>query len=51
MIFPTEHGGGLFMYLSCELAHTRIIGLETFWNESLWVEIKVNRDIYLKSLL
>ena len=41
----TNHGGGLLMYLSCELAHTRIIGLETFWNESLWVEIKVNRDI------
>ena len=34
------------MFLSCELAHTRIIGLETFWNESLWVEIKVNRNIY-----
>ena len=35
------------MYLSCELAHKRIIGLETFWNESRWVEIKVKRDIYL----
>ena len=46
----TNHGGGLLMYLSCELAHTRIIGLETFWNESLWVEIKVNRDIYLIGL-
>ena len=38
------------MYLSCELAHTRIIGLETFWNESLWVEIKVNIDLYLIGL-
>ena len=46
----TNHGGGLLMYLSCELAHTRIIGLETFWNESLWVEIKVNRDMYLIGL-
>ena len=46
----TNHGGGLLMYLSCVLAHTRIIGLETFWNESLWVEIKVNRDIYLIGL-
>ena len=43
----TNHGGGLLMYLSCELAHTRIIGLETFWNESLWVEIKLNRNIIL----
>ena len=46
----TNHSGGLLMYLSCELAHTRIIGLETLWNESLWVEIKVNRDIYLIGL-
>ena len=46
----TNHCGDLLMYLSCELAHTRIIGLETFWNESLWVEIKVNRDIYLIGL-
>ena len=22
----TNHGGGLIMYLSCELAHTRVIG-------------------------
>ena len=41
----TNHCGSLLMYLPCELAHTRILGLETFWNESLWVEIKVNRDI------
>ena len=46
----TNHGGGLLMYLSCELAHTRVTDLETFWNESLWVEIKVNRDIYLIGL-
>ena len=35
------------MHLSCELVHTRMIGLKRFWSESLWVEIKVNRDIYL----
>ena len=46
----TNHGGGLLMYLSCELEHTRVIGLQTFWNESLWIEIKVNRDIYLIGL-
>ena len=46
----TNHGGGLLMYLSCELAHTRIIGLKTFWNESLCVEIKLSRDIYLIGL-
>ena len=38
------------MYLSRELVHTRVTVLETFWNESLWVKIKVNRDIYLIGL-
>ena len=38
------------MYLSCGFAHTRIIDLETFWNESLRVEIKVNRECYLIGL-
>ena len=38
------------MYLSCELAHKRILDLKTFWNESLWVEIKVNKDSYLIGL-
>ena len=46
----TNHGGGLLMYLSCELAHKRILGLETFRNESLWVEIKVNKESYLIGL-
>ena len=38
------------MCLSCGFAHTRIIDLETFWNESLRVEIKVNRECYLIGL-
>ena len=38
------------MYLSCELGHARGIGLETFWNESRWVEIKVNKESYLIAL-
>ena len=46
----TNHGGGLLMYLSCGLAHTRMIDLETFWNESIWVEIKLNRESYLIGL-
>ena len=33
----TNHSGGLFIYLSCELTYTRIIGLETFWNESQYM--------------
>ena len=45
-----NHGGGLLMYLSCEPAYTRVIGMMIFWNESLWVGINVNRDIYLIGL-
>ena len=30
----TNHGGGLLMYLSGQLAHTQVTGLETFWHES-----------------
>ena len=46
----TNHGGGLLMYLSCRLAHSRMIDLETSWNESIWVEIKLNRESYLIGL-
>ena len=46
----TNHGRGLLMHLSCGHAQTRIIDLETFWNESLWVEIKVNGESYLIGL-
>ena len=44
------HCGGLLMYLSCGFAHVRIIDLETFWNELIWVEIKLNRESYLVGL-
>ena len=44
IIERTNHGGGLLMYLSCELAHKRILGLETFWNESLWVASSKGAD-------
>ena len=46
----TNHGRGLLMHLSCGHAQTRIKDLETFWNESLWVEIKVNGESYLIGL-
>ena len=55
MIFPieknrTNHGGRLLMYLFCGLAHTRMIDFETFWDKSIWVEIKLNRESYLIGL-
>ena len=41
----TNQGGGLLMYLYCELAHTRIIGFET----SLWVENKFSNFLCFAS--
>ena len=38
------------LLLSCGLAHTRMIDLETFWKESIWVEIKLNMESYLIGL-
>ena len=43
----SNHGGGLLVYLSHELVHKRSLDLEGYWNESIWAEIKVNRQIYL----
>ena len=40
-------GGGLLVYLSHELVHKRRLDLEGYWNESIWVEIKVHRQVYL----
>ena len=43
----TNHGGELLMYLNTELVHTRRQYLETYCEESIWVEIKVTNNIYL----
>ena len=43
----SNHGGGLLVYLSHELVHKRRLDLEGYRNESIWAEIKVNRQIYL----
>ena len=45
-----NHGGRLLLYLSYGLADARILDLETFWNELIWVEIKLNRESYLVGL-
>ena len=35
------------MYLSHELVHNRRLDMEGYWNESIWVETKVHRQVYL----
>ena len=37
----TNHGGGLLKYLNTDLVHTRGQDLETYCEESIWVEIKI----------
>ena len=41
----TNHGGGRLIYLNTELVHTRRQDLETYCEESIWVEIKVTKNI------
>ena len=47
----TSHGGGILVYLNKDLVHSRITDLEAFCNESIWVKIVVNSDIYLIGFL
>lgn len=43
----TNHGGGLLVYLSKNIVHQRIMELETFCPESIWISVIINRDKYL----
>ena len=43
----TSHGGRILVYLNKDLVHSRSTDLEAFCNESIWVKIVVNSDIYL----
>ncbi|MCN4145105.1 MAG: endonuclease/exonuclease/phosphatase family protein, partial [Thiohalomonas sp.] len=45
-----SHGGGVAIYLSKELIHCRRQDLENFWDESIWIELKVNIENYLIGL-
>ena len=47
----TNHCGGLLVYLNSDLAHVRRPDLEFFYEESIWVEVKVSNNIYLLGLL
>ena len=43
----TNHGGGILVYINNNLLHKRRPDLEIFWEESVWVEIKINKQQYL----
>ena len=42
----TNHGGGILVYVNNSLIHKRRPDLDVFWEESLWVEIKINNQQY-----
>ena len=39
----TNHGGGICVYLSSSLLHQRVMELETFCEESIWISITFKR--------
>ena len=43
----TNHGGGILVYINNNLMHKRRQDLEIFWEESIWVELKINKQPYL----
>ena len=46
----TNHGGGLLVYVSNKLIHSRVQNLELFCNESIWIKIKIQNSDYLIGL-
>lgn len=35
------------IYVSSSLLHKRCQDLEIFWNECLWLEVRINKQLYL----
>ena len=42
----TNHGGGVMLYISDDLLHTRRPELEIYCDESIWVEVKVRKNLF-----
>ena len=40
----TNHGGGICVYLSSSLLHQRVMELETFCEESIWISVTFKRS-------
>ncbi|MCG8078095.1 MAG: hypothetical protein JAY75_17890 [Candidatus Thiodiazotropha taylori] len=43
----TNHGGGVIIYVSNDLLHTRKPELEIYCDESIWIEIKMRKETFL----
>lgn len=43
----TNHGGGVIIYVSNDLLHTRKPELEIYCDESIWIEIKMRNETFL----
>lgn len=43
----TNHGDGILAYVSTSLTHKRRNDLEIYWEESIWLETRINKQRYL----
>lgn len=43
----TNHDGGILAYVSAYLTHKRRNDLEIYWEENIWLETRINKQIYL----
>ena len=43
----TDHGGRIIVYPPAGLIHKRRYDLEIFWDECIWLEIRMNNQYYL----
>ena len=46
----TKHDGGLLVCLISDPAHVRRLDLEILCEESIWVEVKISKYVYLFGL-
>ena len=43
----TNHGGGILVYMNKNIISQRLLDLEVYWNESIWLKIK-HKSTYAK---
>ena len=46
-IVKIDHDGGILVYINSCLIHKRRTDLEIFWDESIWVEVRINNQPHL----
>ena len=47
----TNHGGGILVYLNKNIISQRMVDLEIYWNECIWIKIKQKSESFLLGVL